>query len=91
MVLLTLQVHPSIRPKSIPGELQGQFGNVSILQAIRMLIENTELESLLLIKGGLKPGLLAFAGKTELVSLGLLTSTIDQDIHVRIVPILHGG
>jgi hypothetical protein len=38
-----------------------------------------------------KPGILYIAEGTELSSLGLLDNKLDEEIEIRIVPILHGG
>jgi len=50
-----------------------------------------QLEALLLVDRDIKPGIMIFSGKTELTSMGLLDQELDDDISVRVVPILHGG
>ena len=92
MARLKLKLHQSLRVKEEPYEFEGEFESGSVISNIRQLLENNpNILDLCLSEKGRKPGILYLSGKTELSSLGLLDEQLDEDLELRIVPILHGG
>ena len=89
---LTLKFHQSLRLKGIEHEFIESFDDVTILEAIRRILEPyPQMKPLCLQEGKKKPGILYLSGKTELASLGLLEHQLKEDLIIRIVPVLHGG
>ena len=92
MARLKLKLHQSLRVENEPHEFEGEFESGSIINNIReLLMKNPKILELCLSEKGRKPGILYLSGKTELSSLGLLDEQLDEDIELRIVPVLHGG
>lgn len=92
MVKIRIQLHKSMRIPNQPYSFEGDFENITLIEAINKLLkDNIEIYKLCLKDGYKKPGLLYFSNDVELSSLGLLETNIDEDIEIRIVPILHGG
>ena len=92
MPILRIKVHPSINVEGTPSVIEGEFEEISILEAMTSLLDSYPDLSDLCLKGKkVKPGILYIADGTELASLGLLNSKLDEEIEIRIVPILHGG
>ena len=92
MPIIRIKVHPSIHIQGTPSVLEGEFNEITILDAMNSLLESyPDLLELCLKDQKPKPGILYIADGTELASLGLLESNIDEEIEIRIVPILHGG
>lgn len=89
---LQLKLHPSIREPSFPDILSGDFNQNTIIHCINQLVSDyPNIKDLILEDGRPKAGLLFIANKTELDSLGLLDEELDEDLLIRVVPILHGG
>lgn len=92
---LKIKIHLSLRVPGEKFEYSGNFTNITIIEAIRELLkESTQISDICLKDGKRRPGLLYLSGKTELSSLGLLESSVDEinnEMIVRIIPILHGG
>ena len=92
MPTLKIKLHQSLRIQGQPFEFFNSFESGSILDNIRNLLNsNPEILGLCLSEEGKKPGILYLSNKTELASLGLLENQLDEDLEIRIVPILHGG
>ena len=92
MVNLRLKLHQSLRVEKEPFEFEGEFESGTLIENIRDLLKNSPtISDLCLSDRGRKPGILYLSGRTELSSLGLLEELMDEDIELRIVPILHGG
>ena len=92
MVVFTLQIHPSIREPDVPSKIKVDVEQMTILTAIDVALQKyPKLSTLILDNGKMRAGLLVFADKTELTSMGLLDSEINESLNIRIVPILHGG
>lgn len=92
MPILSVEVHPSIRPDKMPSVVKTDIKNHTIIEGIDLVLsEYKKLKFQILSGGKLNPGYLIFSEKTELSSMGLLDMMLDKDILVKIVPILHGG
>ena len=92
MPILSVEVHPSIRPDKMPSVVKIDIKNHTIIEGIDLVLsEYKKLKFQILSGGKLNPGYLIFSEKTELSSMGLLDMMLDKDILVKIVPILHGG
>ena len=92
MPTLKIKLHQSLRVHGEPFEFFDSFRSGSILDNIRNLLHhNPQILDLCLSDKGKKPGILYLADKTELASLGLLECELEEDLEIRIVPILHGG
>jgi len=92
MAILKIQLHPSMRIDGLPITFEGDFANITIFEAIvEVLKEVPEVLDLCISNNKSRAGVLFFVGKTEITSLGLLDNQLDSDMHVRVVPILHGG
>ena len=92
MARLKLKLHQSLRVKDEPYEFEGEFESGTLISNMRKLLKNNpNILDLCLSEKGRKPGILYISGQTELSSLGLLDEQLDEDIDLRIVPILHGG
>ena len=92
MPTLRIKVHPSIHVKGTPSLIEGDFADTTILGAMNSLLNSyPELSDLCLKDKKAKPGILYIAEGAELASLGLLNNKLDEEIEIRIVPILHGG
>ena len=92
MVTLNLKLHQSLWQNDEPHEFTGSFENLTIIEAIRQLLkEYPKILELCLSNGKKRPGILYIAEKVELASLGLLENQLDEDLEIRIVPVLHGG
>ncbi|MHA2169822.1 MAG: hypothetical protein ACXAB7_08015 [Candidatus Kariarchaeaceae archaeon] len=89
-----LIIHQSLRIQGHDHVDEGDFEKSSVLEAIESLLRHSpELTETCLKSGDRRPGLLYLSGKTELASLGLLNTNVDEWNHleIRIIPILHGG
>lgn len=92
MPSLKIKIHQSLRVEGQPYEFEGSFDSGTILENMKNLLSTHKLIfDLCLTAKGKKPGLLYLADKTELASLDLLDQNMDDDMDIRIVPILHGG
>lgn len=92
MVKLKLKLHQSLRIEEESYKFEGDFDSGTVIENMRKLLKtNLAILDLCLTEKGRKPGILYLSGKTELSSLGLLDELMDEDIELRIVPILHGG
>ncbi len=92
MPILSVEIHPSIRPDKMPSVVKTDIINRTIIEGIDLVLSDyRELKFQILSGGKLNPGYLIFSEKTELSSMGLLDIILDNDILVKIVPILHGG
>tara|TARA_B100000287_G_scaffold36968_1_gene33989 strand:- start:552 stop:830 length:279 start_codon:yes stop_codon:yes gene_type:complete len=90
--ILSVEIHPSIRPDKMPSVVKTDIINRTIIEGIDLVLSDyRELKFQILSGGKLNPGYLIFSEKTELSSMGLLDIILDNDILVKIVPILHGG
>lgn len=64
------------------------------MEVINELLESVKhIQDEVILNGDAKPGILFISDRTELNSLGILTEQVDtsEDVHIKIVPILHGG
>ncbi len=76
----------------MPSVVKTDIINRTIIEGIDLVLSDyRELKFQILSGGKLNPGYLIFSEKTELSSMGLLDIILDNDILVKIVPILHGG
>jgi len=76
----------------MPESISGEFSGVTVVEGLSELLEEyLEAKDLILTQDSIKAGLLVFADKTELTSMGLLDASLDSDLSIRIVPVLHGG
>ncbi|MHA2249852.1 MAG: hypothetical protein ACXAD7_05795 [Candidatus Kariarchaeaceae archaeon] len=94
MPTIKVKIHQSLRAEDQNHEFEGTFTGIRIIDAIGSLLENTPgMRDNCLKDGNKRPGILYLVDKTELASLGLLESSVDDwnDIQIRIIPILHGG
>jgi hypothetical protein len=92
MPKLKIKLHQSLRLADLPFEFENDFDSGSIFECMKdLLITYPLIFDLCLSEKGRKPGILYISGKTELASLGLLDHELDEDLVIRIVPILHGG
>lgn len=92
MPILSVEVHPSIRPDKMPSVVETDLKNHTIIEGIDLVLsEYKDLKFQILSGEKLNPGYLIFSEKTELSSIGLLDMILDKDILIKIVPILHGG
>ena len=94
MPTIKVKIHQSLRVKDHSYEFEGAFTGIRIIDAISSMLENTPGLIINCLKDGNKrPGILYLVDKTELASLGLLESSVDdwEDIEIRIIPVLHGG
>ncbi|MGB1995732.1 MAG: hypothetical protein ACPHVH_03800 [Candidatus Kariarchaeum pelagius] len=92
MPILSVEVHPSIRPDKMPSVVETDLKNHTIIEGIDLVLsEYKDLKIQILSGRKLNPGYLIFSEKTELSSMGLLDIMLENDISVKIVPILHGG
>lgn len=92
MPILSVEVHPSIRPDKMPSVVETDLKNHTIIEGIDLVLsEYKDLKFQILSGEKLNPGYLIFSEKTELSSMGLLNMILDKDILIKIVPILHGG
>ncbi|MCE7733780.1 MAG: hypothetical protein GPJ54_02810 [Candidatus Heimdallarchaeota archaeon] len=92
MPILKIKLHQSLRIKGEPHEFSESFNSGTIVNNMRKLLSNQPaILDLCLSHKGRKPGILYLSEKTELASLGLLESELNEDLEIRIVPILHGG
>ena len=92
MPILSVEVHPSIRPDKMPSVVEIDLTNHTIIEGIDLVLsEYKDLKFQILSGEKLNPGYLIFSEKTELSSMGLLDMILDKDILIKIVPILHGG
>lgn len=92
MPILSVEVHPSIRPDKMPSVVETDLKNHTIIEGIDLVLsEYKDLKFQILSGEKLNPGYLIFSEKTELSSMGLLDMILDKDILIKIVPILHGG
>ncbi len=89
---LIIKIHKSISIPNLPIKFQGNYSGVTILEAINKLLDNyKDIKELCIVNGSPKPGILFIAKGAELKSLGLLNNKLDEDLEIRIVPVLHGG
>lgn len=92
MPILRIKVHPSIHIQGTPSLIEGEFKDITIIEAMNSLLDSyPELSDVCLKEKKAKPGILYISEGTELSSLGLLDNNLDEEIEIRIVPILHGG
>ena len=94
MTRVILRIHPSIKLPDVPLQFEGEFENVPLIQAISTLLQPyPAMAEQCLNKNKKKPGILYISEGSELGSLGLLDAVIgeEEEIEVRVVPILHGG
>lgn len=92
MPILSVEVHPSIRPDEMPSVVETDLKNHTIIEGIDLVLSEYRDLKIQIVSGGkLNPGYLIFSKKTELSSMGLLDMRLDKDILIKIVPILHGG
>ena len=92
MPTLKIKLHQSLRIQDEPYEFSDLFNSGTIVDNMRKLLHNQpEILDLCLSNKGKKPGILYLLDKTELGSLGLLENELEEDLEIRIVPILHGG
>ncbi|MHA2029925.1 MAG: hypothetical protein ACW99Q_11075, partial [Candidatus Kariarchaeaceae archaeon] len=92
MPKLKIKLHQSLRLVEFPFEFESEFNSGSIIDCMRDLLSGYPvIIDMCLTDKGRKPGLLYISGNTELASLGLLEHNLDEDLEIRIVPILHGG
>jgi hypothetical protein len=81
-----------MRIEGEPSEFSGDFEGTTIIDAIVALVTPyPKIAELCIENNGKKPGLLYISDKVELASLGLLNESFDEELLVRLVPILHGG
>ncbi len=92
MPTLRIKVHPSIHVEGTPSVIDGEFKEITILEAMNSLLDSyPDLMNLCLKDKKARPGILYIAEGAELASLGLLDNKLDEELEIRIVPILHGG
>lgn len=92
MPVLKIKLHQSLRIKGEPHEFSTSVNSGTIVDNMRKILSNQpEILDLCLANNGKKPGILYLSENTELASLGLLESELEEDLEIRIVPILHGG
>jgi len=74
-------------PEKINAEVEG-----ILIDAIKEMISPyQEIYSQLFNSNKIRPGILYISNQLELSSLGLLEEEIDEDMEIKIVPVLHGG
>ncbi len=96
MVTVTIEIHRSLRKAEDPKEYV-----VEVNESDRTLGEiiaealstHPEIKDEVLDGTKSKPGILYIANKTELRSLGIVDTPFnpDEDLKLKIVPVLHGG
>ncbi|MCY3410481.1 MAG: MoaD/ThiS family protein [Candidatus Heimdallarchaeota archaeon] len=94
MTRLIVQLHPSIKFDNTPREFSGEFSSITLIDAIGQLLKDfSQLYEYCTSDGKRKPGFLYISDGAELSSLGMLDTIIgeEEEIVVKIVPILHGG
>lgn len=92
MPILKIKLHQSLRLQNEPYEFSDLFNSGTILDNMKKLLStHPPILDLCLSEQGRKAGILYLSQKTELASLGLLDHIHEEDLEIRIVPILHGG
>ena len=96
MVTVTIEIHRSLRKPEDPREyvVEVNDNDRTLGQIIAdALSSHPEIKNEVLDGTRSKPGILYIANKTELRSLGLIDTPFnpDEDLKLKIVPVLHGG
>ena len=88
---MIVHLHSSIPTKT--RLLKNKFEeNTTLLQGLlSVLSQNKDVYELLVVNADIKPGFLIISGKIELRTTKLLSSTINKNVEITIIPISHGG
>ena len=93
MAILKIKLHQSLWIEGENHEFSGEVEQLTIIDSIKKILKDNPkvLSACLTSEFTKKPGILYISGKMEIASLGLLNQIMDEDIDLRIVPVLHGG
>ena len=90
-VKLTLKIHRSLREINEPEKINADVEGILIDAIKEMISPYQEIYNQLFDSNKRRPGILYISNQLELSSLGLLEEEIDEDMEIKIVPVLHGG
>ncbi len=88
---LVLKIHRSLRNPEDPEVIEHQGEGILRALILQAVSNHVFIRDVLFEGERLKPGILYIYNGTELSSMGLLEEQIEEDMIIKIVPILHGG